>query len=1063
MRRYALLLLAIGCTTPPTPPAPRPAATPLAPAIEAPRPAATICPADRPAPERIPGVEPEHRTPAYWVERAQAYGDVDGVLMSPADARVHNRAFRAQGEDRPYTVYDLAGPVDKPALLTELTERFEWLAERFSQKKYVDANGEPLALEPAHAKAEIADARLAPALRIALETTQIYCAPTTRDFYTPSLDLRFNRNHCSSVHPQEPLHVLAPWTNGMLLARTRYGYGWIAGTAKLSPPVPAEHVQAYVHGPFADTPGAQTVAGVKLPANTLLPALPDGQALLATAEGIRAVPGAGLRSTVRPLTRRALIEEAFKYLDEPYGWGGVNGARDCSRFLMDVFASFGIELPRFSASQAKSGEFSLNIKDIKDEGERLRIIEAAAKRGIVLLHLPGHVMLYLGKDAAGRPMAIHAFAEYLEPCATPDPARPEGKETLLKVDKISVTDLELGRGTSRTAFIERLTGLTVFGPGAGTDLTGVVEPRPAAAPDVQDACEIRDGYEIFYSPERPNAQQPLRVIVTSVEDPFPGRLVLEGPDGAVVEPSLRRLGLGPHALVAQIDAPGVGRWTARFGDGERVNACRRIRVDARKPKARDDSTMAWTPRLQWGEDTENFYAAFVESLFDYPLAEDVSWKNLHTVLQDASRNLLFDHYSRDEEAQLRMQPDCADLPYLLRAYFAWKLGLPYAYRQCNRGRAGRPPTCQEINPATMDRPAGKDDVEAFAWFANRKVRNGVHSASGRTHPDDDATDFYPIPMARKWIRPGTLYADPYGHLLIVVKWLPQPMNGYGVLVAADGQPDGTIGRRRFWEGSFLFDPSTKDVGAGFKWFRPVVWNRKDKENQVLANADLARREGIAPFSKDQYQGTKEDFYDRMGALINPRPLDPKAMQASLIDAFDESVRRRVTSVANGVEWAEKNPGKTAQMPKGYAIFETVGPWEDFATPARDLRLLISMHTINSFTERVRRAPDRFGLTSQTVEAAIAELERERDSVLASRSVQYQGSDGSPRTLSLKEVLDRREAFEMAYNPNDCVEIRWAEPADSPAMATCTRRAPAEQRQRMAKYRSWFQNRQRPPR
>lgn len=1058
---WCVVALFWGCSKPPAP-SPKPGPAPLAPASNTPPPAPSICPDQASAPAQIPGVDPEQRTAAYWVKQAEAYGDPDAVLMNPADARVRNRAFRQQSDDRPYTVYDLAGPVDKPALLKELTERFEWLAERFTAKKYVDGKGQPMALEAQHARAEIADARLAPELRVALNTTQIYCAPTTRAWYTPSLDKRFNRNHCSSVHPQEPVQMLAEWTNGMRLVRTRYGYGWIEGDATLSAPVPAEHVQAYVHGPFFDTPAAQTVGGVALPANTPLPAVGDG-ALVAQANGFTPVSSAGLRSTLRPLTRRALIEEAFTYLDQPYGWGGVNGARDCSRFLMDVFASFGIELPRFSGSQSKAGEFSLDIKDIKDEAERLRIIEAAAQRGIVLLHLPGHVMLYLGKDANQRPMAIHAFAEYLEPCAQRDPARPEAKETLFKVDKISVTDLELGRGTSRTAFIERLTRITVFGPGAGTDLTGVAQSRPASPPDAPEDCKINDGYEIFYSPQRPNAKQPLRVILTSVQNPLPGRLVLEAPDGSRVEPPVRTLGLGPHTLVAQIDAPQVGKYRALFGDGERVEACRRIRVDHRKPRPRDASTTAWTPRLQWGEDTENFYSAFVESLFDYPLDEDVSWTNLHTVLRDPQRNLLFDHFSRSEEKKLRMKPDCADLPYFLRAYFAWKLGLPYAYRQCNRGRAGRPPTCQEINPATMDRPEGKNDIEAFAWFANRKVRNGVHSASGRTHPDNDETDFYPIPMERKWIRPGTLYADPYGHLLIVVKWLPQPMNGYGVLVAADGQPDGTIGRRRFWQGSFLFDPSTKDVGAGFKWFRPVIWQRRAGENITLTNAQLRKKTRIAPFSKDQYQGTADDFYDRMGALINPRPLDPKAMQQSLIDAFDESVRRRVTSVDNGIKWAKNHPRQTAKMPKGYSIFETVGPWEDFATPSRDLRLLISMYTVLKFTDRVKRNPERYGLTAQTVDAAVAELETTRDEALAARSITYVGSDGTERRLSLKEVLDRREGFEMAYNPNDCIEVRWAEAPDSPAMAACQKRAPARQTRRMAKYRQWFKDRRRPPR
>ena len=42
----------------------------------------------------------------------------------------------------------------------------------------------------------------------------------------------------------------------------------------------------------------------------------------------------------------------------------------------------------------------------------------------------------------------------------------------------------------------------------------------------------------------------------------------------------------------------------------------------------------------------------------------------------------------------------------------------------------------------------EDPVDAFGWFANRKVRSGVHSASGRTHPDDDDTDYYPVPLTR---------------------------------------------------------------------------------------------------------------------------------------------------------------------------------------------------------------------------------------------------------------------------------------------------------------------------
>jgi hypothetical protein len=52
---------------------------------------------------------------------------------------------------------------------------------------------------------------------------------------------------------------------------------------------------------------------------------------------------------------------------------------------------------------------------------------------------------------------------------------------------------------------------------------------------------------------------------------------------------------------------------------------------------------------------------------------------------------------------------------------------------------------------------------------------------------------------------------------------------------------------------------------------------------------------------------------------------------------------------------------------------------------------------------------------------------------------------------------------MAYNPNDCPEIRWAAPAGSEERKTCKRRAPDEQRRKMKAYRPWFSERRRPPR
>jgi hypothetical protein len=83
--------------------------------------------------------------------------------------------------------------------------------------------------------------------------------------------------------------------------------------------------------------------------------------------------------------------------------------------------------------------------------------------------------------------------------------------------------------------------------------------------------------------------------------------------------------------------------------------------------------------------------------------------------------------------------------------------------------------------------------------------------------------------------------------------------------------------------------------------------------------------------------------------------------------------------------------------------------------------------------------------------------------LAARKFSYTRTDGSPWSLTLKDVLDRISDLEMAYNINDCVEARWGAPEASEEAATCKQRASAAQQKKMSEYRAWFSERRRPPR
>ena len=93
----------------------------------------------------------------------------------------------------------------------------------------------------------------------------------------------------------------------------------------------------------------------------------------------------------------------------------------------------------------------------------------------------------------------------------------------------------------------------------------------------------------------------------------------------------------------------------------------------------------------------------------------------------------------------------------------------------------------------------------------------------------------------------------------------------------------------------------------------------------------------------------------------------------------------------------------------------------------------------------------------------AALESTLSSELAARKFAYTRSDGSQWTLALKDVVDRAAQLEMAYNINDCAELRWGAPDNSEETSTCKRRAPGAQRGKMAEYRAWFSERRRPPR
>ena len=125
----------------------------------------------------------------------------------------------------------------------------------------------------------------------------------------------------------------------------------------------------------------------------------------------------------------------------------------------------------------------------------------------------------------------------------------------------------------------------------------------------------------------------------------------------------------------------------------------------------------------------------------------------------------------------------------------------------------------------------------------RDVGDVVHSGSVRVSANDENTDFYMVPLTQETLRPGTVYGDPYGHVMMIVHRVAEADGKPGVYLAVDAEPDGSITRKRFWRGNFLFVHEPSLGNPGFKHIRPVM---RDKNGSLrrMTNAEIAGQSAI---------------------------------------------------------------------------------------------------------------------------------------------------------------------------------------------------------------------------
>lgn len=145
-------------------------------------------------------------------------------------------------------------------------------------------------------------------------------------------------------------------------------------------------------------------------------------------------------------TNNNLIKQAFAFIGDSYGWGGLRESVDCSSFVADVYRTFGVELPRNADEQEEvsSGNY-MDLSYYYEDKDKLKVINKLPIGSA--LFMPNHVMIYVGTKN-NHPYVIHALGS----CAEKNAA---GEMQRISVMKVVVSELFLKtmRGTS---FLEEL-------------------------------------------------------------------------------------------------------------------------------------------------------------------------------------------------------------------------------------------------------------------------------------------------------------------------------------------------------------------------------------------------------------------------------------------------------------------------------------------------------------------------------------------------------------------------------------------------------------------------------